>query len=497
MFRLLLRRLSTAAENHVAASASSSPYPPLRRPLSGDLYRRIAEVGSPHLPLAPVLGQWALEGHTVEKHVLQAIVKKLIGLRRFAHALELSFWMTNQRHFYLSPGDVAYRLQLITKVHGLECAVEYFGTVPTQLRKHHCYVSLLKCYGEAKAVEKAEELFVKMQEMGMKGAYAYNLMMKLYLETGQLERVHAMFWDMEEKGIEPDMFCVENLLAAYIAAEDVEGVGKLLEKANPRHKLLSWQGHASAAMFFMKARMQERAFKALLDAERLITPKNGKVAYSYLLNAYTDLGMYPEVDRIWDVYKSKVPPCRSMYLCRISVLLKMNEIDRAEKALKEWETKCVFFYDFKLMNLVVDAYCREGLVRKAVALVDEAIEKGRKPAANTWYRLADGCFKNGEVLKAVDMTRLALASATIPLESDMTYVLMSLNHFMDQKDVEAAEEMMSMLQKLIPLSRDVYCCLLKIYVRAGKPVCDLLDRMKKDGLEADEETDRILAGEFQ
>ncbi|XP_062205067.1 pentatricopeptide repeat-containing protein At2g20710, mitochondrial-like [Phragmites australis] len=496
MFRLLLRRLSTAAEG-AAAAASPSPPPPLRRPLSNDLYSRISEVGRPHLPLAPVLEQWALEGHTVEKHVVQAIVKKLIGLRRFAHALELSFWMTDRRHLYLSAGDVAYRLELISKVHGLERAVEYFGTVPRQLRKPQCYGSLLKCYGEAKAVEKAEELFAKIQEMGMKSSYAYNVMMKLYLETGHLERVHAMFHDMEEKGVDPDMFSVENLLDAYIAAEDVEGLEKVLKEANPHQKLLSWHGHASAARAFMKAGMQTRAFMALLEAERRITPKNGRVAYSFLLNTYTDLGMYPEVERIWSVYKSKVPPCNSMYLGRISVLLKMGDIKGGEEALKEWEIKCVSYNDFRLTNLMVDAYCREGLVEKAVALVDEAIEKGRTPFANTWYRLAGGFFKTDQVLKAVNMTRKALVSATSPWKPDLTYVLMSLNHFMDQKDVEAAEEMASMVQKLVPLTRDVYHCLLKTYVRAGKPVSDLLERMKKDGLEADEETDRILAGECQ
>uniref|UniRef100_A0A0A9DQY2 Pentacotripeptide-repeat region of PRORP domain-containing protein n=1 Tax=Arundo donax TaxID=35708 RepID=A0A0A9DQY2_ARUDO len=334
-----------------------------------------------------------------------------------------------------------------------------------------------------------------MEEMGIKSAYAYNVMMKLYLETGQLERVHDMFRDMEEKGVEPDVFSVDNLLAAYIAADDVEGLMKVLNKVNPHQKLLNWHGHASAAKAFMKAGMQTRALMALLEAERRITPKNGRVAYGFLLHTYTELGMYPEAERIWRFYKSKVPPCNSMYLCRITVLLKMNDIEGANKALKEWETKCVSYNDFRLTNLVVDAYCKEGLVEKAVALVDEAIEKGRTPYANTWYRLAGGFFKTGQVLKAVDMTRKALASATHPWKLDLTYVLMSLNHFMDQKDVEAAEEMASLLQKLVPLTRDVYHCLLKTYVRAGKPVSDLLDRMNKDGLEADEETDKILTGE--
>ncbi|KAF8672448.1 hypothetical protein HU200_049659 [Digitaria exilis] len=493
MFRLLRRRLSTTAEGAVAASPSASP----SQTLPDDLFRRIADVGRPGIPLYPVLEQWVREGRTIKKHALQVMIKKLVGLKRFSHALEMSFWMTDRRHLQLTAGDVAYRLELINKVHGLEKAVEYFGMVPRQLRKPQCYGSLLKCYVEAKDVEKAEQHFTKMVEMGIKSSYVYNCMMDLFLKTGQLERVHVAFRDMEENGIKPDMFSVENKLAAYIAAEDFEGAQKVIDKANPHEKLLSWHGYASAARLFRKCGMQARAVEALLEAERRIPPKNGRIAYSFLLHIYNDLEMYPEVERIWTVYKSKVPLCNSMYMSRISVLLKKNDIDGAEEALKEFETAHVSYKDFRLINLVVDAYCGGGLVEKAIVLVDDAIKKGWTPLANTWYKLAGGFFMTGQVLKAVDMTRKALASASSRWKPDLAYVLMTLNHFMDQKDVEAAEEIVSMLQKHVSLTRDVYHSLLKTYVCAGKPASDLLERMKKDGLEADEETDRILAGECE
>lgn len=91
MYRLLLRRFSTAAEGGAAASPSpsTSMSPTLRQPLPEDLYRRIMNVGRPYIPLSPVLEQWDQEGHTVKKFVIQTIVKKLVGLHRFAHALEV------------------------------------------------------------------------------------------------------------------------------------------------------------------------------------------------------------------------------------------------------------------------------------------------------------------------------------------------------------------------------------------------------------------------
>ena len=157
----LLRRLSTAAE-----TAAASPHPP-RRPLADSLYRRVTAVWNPRLPLTPVLEQWAVtEGRAVEKNNLMCIVKKLVRLRRFSHALELSMWMTDRRYMYLSPGDVAYRLELISKVQGLESAVNYWKSLSIQVRKSHCYGSLLKCYAEAKSVDEAEKLFAEMQEIG-------------------------------------------------------------------------------------------------------------------------------------------------------------------------------------------------------------------------------------------------------------------------------------------------------------------------------------------
>lgn len=401
-------------------------------------------------------------------------------------------WMTDRRYFPLKPGDVAYRLELISKVHGLKSAVEYFGGLSKEIKKSQCYGSLLKCYAEAKFVEEAEKFFGEMQEMGMMSSYPYNVMMKLYWETGQVEKVRTMYRAMEESGIKPDLFTIDILLTVYKASGDLEGIEEVLEKAKPRENLVGWHSYAIVASAFMKAGLQGKALQALQESEKRIDPKNGRVAYGFLLSMCADSGMRSEVDRIWDVYKSKVPTCNSMYMCRISALLKMNDTDEAEKAFREWESRFVH-HDFRLINLLLNGYCAEGLMEKAEALVDEAITKGRMPYANTWYKLAAGFFKDGQVLKAVDLTRKALASATSGWEPDLTNVLMSLDHFMEQKNVEAAEEMASLLRSLVPLTRDVYHSLLKTYVHAGMPVSDLLDRMNEDGFEADQETDRILA----
>ncbi|EAY79101.1 hypothetical protein OsI_34208 [Oryza sativa Indica Group] len=271
---------------------------------------------------------------------------------------------------------------------------------------------------------------------------------------------------------------------------------QVLEKADSCNDLMTWHSYATIGKVLMQSGMEERALQAFQESEKKIAKKSNRVAYGFLLTMYADLGMNSEVDRIWDVYKSKVPAsaCNSMYMCRISVLLKMNDIVGAEKAYEEWESKHVY-HDSRLINLLLTAYCKEGLMEKAEALVDQFVKKGRTPFGNTWYKLAGGYFKVGQASKAADLTKKALASASNEWIPDLTNVLMSLNYFAEQKNVEAAEEMMSLLQRLVTPTRDIYHGLLKTYVNAGKPVSDLLRRMKKDGMEADEETEKILAGE--
>uniref|UniRef100_A0A0E0M9D2 Thioredoxin domain-containing protein n=1 Tax=Oryza punctata TaxID=4537 RepID=A0A0E0M9D2_ORYPU len=484
-------------EGSVDAEEKASPSPPPSRRQKDSLFRRIAAAEDPRLPLSPVLEQWSFaEERPVAKPEIQSIIKYLCRRRRFSQALQLSMWMTERLHLHLSPGDVAYRLELITKVHGLDRAVEYFDSMPDQLKQQQCYGSLLKCYAEAKCVEKAEELFEKIGGMGMASSYAYNVMMRLYLQNGQVERVHSMYQAMEESGIAPDIFTTDTLVAAYAVAEDIEAIEKVLEKANSCNDLMTWHSYATIGKVFMQSGKQERALQAFQESEKKIAKKSNRVAYGFLLTMYADLGMNSEVDRIWDVYRSRVPAsaCNSMYMCRISVLLKMNDIVGAEKAYEEWESKHVY-HDPRLINLLLTAYCKEGLMEKAEALVDQFIKKGRTPFANTWYKLAGGYFKVGQASKAVDLTKKALASASSEWIPDLTNVLLSLNYFTEQKNVEAAEEMASLSQRLVPPTRDVYHGLLKTYVNTGKPVSDLLDRMKKDGMEADEETEKILAGE--
>lgn len=407
-------------------------------------------------------------------------------------------WMSDRRYFPISPGDAAYRLELISKVHGLENAETYFNNLPQQLKVYQSYGALLSCYAEEKAVEKAEAVFERMKELNMVASYAYNALMQLYCNMGQPDKVRSIFQSMEEKGVIPDVFSYNILIEAYASAADIQGIEKMFERIKNQKNLVNWHIYAVAATGFINAGLADKALVALRESEKLIPKNKGRVAYGYLLSVYADIGNKNELYRIWKTYKLRERASNSMYMCMISLLLKkMDDIDAAETILKEWQSKSKLkfsFYDFRVPNLLIGAYCTKGLLGKAETLVSEAIENGITPFANTWDRMASGYFKDGQISKGVEMTKRALVAGQIGWKPNPRNAIESLKHFSEQQDVEAAEELVGLLKRLVLLTTDVYNYLLRIYVSAGKPPSDLLERMRNDGIEEDEETARILEG---
>ncbi|KAA8516861.1 hypothetical protein F0562_017321 [Nyssa sinensis] len=125
------------------------------------LYRRISPIGDPRVSIVPVLDQWIEEGRKVYKDQLQNIIKQLRRYRRFKHALEVSQWMIDIRDFSLSSRDIAVRMDLISKVHGMKQAENYFNNIPEQLKLMETYSAVLNCYAQEKSVEKADEIMQK------------------------------------------------------------------------------------------------------------------------------------------------------------------------------------------------------------------------------------------------------------------------------------------------------------------------------------------------
>ena len=103
-------------------------------------------------------------------------------------------WMENQKDIEFSVYDIALRLDLIIKTHGLKQGEEYFekllhSSVSMRVAKS-AYLPLLRAYVKNKMVKEAEALMEKLNGLGfLVTPHPFNEMMKLYEASGQYEKV--------------------------------------------------------------------------------------------------------------------------------------------------------------------------------------------------------------------------------------------------------------------------------------------------------------------
>ncbi|XP_009401682.2 pentatricopeptide repeat-containing protein At2g20710, mitochondrial [Musa acuminata AAA Group] len=470
---------------------STEELPPLPKGWHDCLYNRVAASGDPRRSIVPLLERWVQEGRPVDQSDLREMVKKMRSFRRNFHALEISTWMSDRRYFCLSPGDVADRLDLIKKVHGLEQAESFFGNLPKQLKVYQVHGALLSCYVQDKCVEKAEAFFHRMEEANMLDSFAFNMLMKMYNDIGQLALVDKIFQKMKNKGFAPDIFTYNILIEAYATGANVEGVKKVLGSMKHSEIAASCYTYAIAAKGYVKSGLIDEALVLLEESKKLMPRRKGNDAYGFLILIYSDIGDKSEMYRVWNMYKSSDKVATSMYMCMMGALLKLDDVEGAEAILKEWES-VTSFHDFRLPNLLLGAYCTRGLLEKAELLVNKAIESGLAPYANAWDRLASLYFDCGQNLKAVEAMKKALAEGQAPWKPNPASVMRTLEYMKEQKGVEEAEGIVKLLKRHGPLAQEIYNCLLTIYMWAGKSTTDLLEQMAEDGFRADEDTFKIL-----
>ncbi|XP_048446120.1 pentatricopeptide repeat-containing protein At2g20710, mitochondrial-like [Pyrus x bretschneideri] len=223
---------------------------------------------------------------------------------------------------------------------------------------------------------KSRGSFRKDEDLGfVKGPFTYNVMTNLYSEVGKHRKVDVLVNEMEEKGIEYDIRTLNNRLHSYAAISDVDRMEKLLMKmeADPT-VIVDWHAYAVAADAFLKAGQLDKTWALLRKSERLITSKTRKSGYEFLMTSHAAVGNKHEVYRIWGLYKDVVGFYNSGYRCMISSLVKLDDIEGAEKIVEEWECGNKLF-DIQIPNLLINAYGKKGLLEKARSYTEKLSER--------------------------------------------------------------------------------------------------------------------------
>ncbi|CAK9181801.1 unnamed protein product [Ilex paraguariensis] len=386
----------------------------------------------------------------------------------FQCSLQVSQWMTDKRYIPLMQGDIANRLNLICRVHGLEEAEKYFKNIPQILKGYEVYLALLNCYAHDKTVEKSETFMQKLRDMGYaRTPRSYNIMMNLYYQMKSWEKLDTLVHEMEEKGIYFDYYTYSIRLSAYAAASDIEGMDKIVTKMESDHRVtLDYFTYAVAAGGYLKVGLVDKALAMLSKLEgQMISTKKRNVAFDCLLRLYAGTGKKDELHRIWNLYK-KEKIFNKGYMTMMSSLSKFNAIEDAEKIFEEWESRGLA-YDFRIPNCLIDVYCRNGFLGKAESLLERGIANGGNPSANTWCSLAGGYIENNQVANAVEALKKAILICPSNWKPSKETLSACLEFLERRGDVEEAEEFIEQLKTHKIFSAAVHDRLLSC-IRVGK-----------------------------
>ncbi|KAL4348436.1 hypothetical protein GQ457_17G023930 [Hibiscus cannabinus] len=475
---------STKTLSRPSASPSSPP---------DTLNIRISRSGDPKVSIVPVINRWLEEGKPIKQPMVQVIIRQLRSLRRYKHALELSEYMSEEMKCSITVGDMAVRLDLISKVRGVDEAEKYFNSLPQDMRTFKVYGALLNCYANHKCLEKAEATMQIMRELRHPiNAVSYNVLLNLYHRLGKHDKLDVLMQEMTDKGIKHDAYTNSIRLNSYVSTSDIEGMERFLSRIeNDAEITMGWHPYLIASNAYSKANLTDKALQMLRRAEQLVPQGSRKYAYELFITVYASLGRKGDVYRIWELHRSLGKFFNSGYLCMISSLVKLDDLDGAERVLAEWESGCSLL-DTRIPNLMISAYCRKGFVEKAEAYTKRLIERGviKEPDAFILNSLAIGYHMDGQMAKAVESLRAAISTSSSGWKPNTGTLAACLKFLEGENNSEAAKEMLELLNVKGHLSTDVYDKLVRT-IMDGSADVDSLDQTEGHSETSDEESTMI------
>ncbi|ESW21850.1 hypothetical protein PHAVU_005G104300 [Phaseolus vulgaris] len=443
------------------------------------LENRVMKVGDPVSPVSSILNQWVEEGREVTYFQLHGLVHRLSQSRRFSHALEVMEWMSNERNYDLSPGGIAKQINLISKVQGLEQAERYFRSIPDAKIGFKIYAALLRCYVKHKSLEEAEVVMKKIKKFHpLDITECYNLMLKLYAQMGKYDKLDRLMLEMKEKDIcNARTYAIR--LNAYVAATDIEGMEKFLMQmeADPL-ATVDWYTYCNAANAYRKVHNIEKVTAMLKKSEHLATGKTRRLAYESIQTMYAVIGNKDEVYRLWNICTSLKSFCNSSYISMLNSLVKLDDIDGAEKIFEEWESKYANF-DYRIPNLMICAYCKRGQFDKAEAFIKRLLDGGKPLDGRAWDKMACGYHADNDMVKAVEAMKKAVSRNLAGRKPDPITLIACVKYLKEKGDLDLALEILTLCIEKRHISVTSYDGLVS-YVHNKTPDTEPLDLIKGD-----------------
>ncbi|KAI4349524.1 hypothetical protein L6164_010104 [Bauhinia variegata] len=475
-----------SVQAEVAAAAVTVPSSTRGRDTLG---RRLLSLVYPKRSAVITINKWKEEGRTARKYELSRVIGVLRKLKRYKHALEICEWMTLQQDIKLVPGDYAVHLDLIAKVRGLNNAEKFFENLPDLMRGEPTCSALLNVYVQNNMADKAEALMMKMSDSGfLRNPLPYNHMLSLYISNGKLGKVPEIIQEL--KNTSPDVVTFNLWLNACALQNDVETAESVFLELKKAKINPDWITYSSLTSLYIKSASPEKAASTLKEMENRISRKT-RAAYSSLLSLQTNMGNRDEINRIWKKMKTCYRKMNDAeYTCMISSLVKLGDYAEAENLYREWESVSGT-NDVRVSNILLASYINRGQMEMAETFYNQIVQKGINPCYTTFELFTWGYLRKKDVEKILDYFSKALASVK-KWNPDRNLVREVFKILEERAHIEGAEQLLIILRNAGHVNTEIYNLLLKTYANAGKMPPIVAERMKKDNVQSDEETQRLL-----
>ncbi|XP_009602896.1 pentatricopeptide repeat-containing protein At5g09450, mitochondrial [Nicotiana tomentosiformis] len=344
-----------------------------------DLKSRIFSLRLPKRSATNVLQKWVTDGRQVSISDLRHISKQLRNSRRFKHALEISEWLVYHNQDEALDSDYATRIDLMTKVFGIDSAERYFEGLPTTVKTTETYTALLHSYASLRLTDKAEDLFERMKEANLSlSTITYNEMMTLYMSVGQLEKVPLSVEEMKLQKVAPDLFTYNLWVSSCAAALNIDEVRRILDEISlGSDSGEHWLRYMNLVKIYITSgNLVNSGSNSVVESEKGITQREW-ISYDFLIILYGALGNKDKLDQIWKSLRmtNQKMTCRN-YVCILSSYLMLGHMKEVGEIIDQWKQSAATDFDSSSCNRFLKAYSEVGLEERAAAFQLLLIQKG-------------------------------------------------------------------------------------------------------------------------
>lgn len=341
---------------------------------------RIFRVRLPKRSVSNVLQRWVNEGRDITVYELRNISRDLSRSHRYKHALEVSEWMVSHEEFQLSDSDYAVRIDLMTKVFGIDAAERYFERLPPSAKTSETYTALLHSYAGLKLTEKAEEFYKKMiEEANLSlSAITYNELMTLYMSVGHLEKVPRIIEEMKHHNIAPDLFTYNLWVSSCAASLNIDEVRRVLDEMSLDLGCnISWLRYRKLAdIYITSSRLTNLDSNVVVESEKDITQRE-LISYDFLLILHGGLGNKDKLDQIWKSFSmTRQKLTGRNYVCVLSSYLILGHLKEVGEIIDQWKQSSTSAFNSSMCGKLLEAFKDVGLTDEAKSFQKLLGEKG-------------------------------------------------------------------------------------------------------------------------